>query len=915
MESPVIDFITICDTPYNSDMQDPQAMIVLLQNDLVLIDLLKPGFPAFEIPHPLNLHEAAVTVCCYLADCPSDLVPAFYSAGRAASGNAAQARSELSDRDWPCNGGEWAPASCSYSEIIITGHADGSLKFWDASAGTLQVLYKLKTSKVFERAKTAREDSIGVDPLAIQLISLCPESRKLCVASAGGHVILFKFKKNESTSVTTVLDISNTADFSTEATENSPERESVGRSNTTTEGEKKETLQVKTGSQRKAPGFQSILVCQNAQTTISALTINSSYGLMVYGTESALVLIDIVHKLCLMHISVPAIYGSQELYSRAPRSPKKLDAPNSSQDIPQARSPSIDQNQSGTEYAEEALVSLMATPPNQEETGDFAPGTPEPIQGRRRSVAWKAFNLKRQLSRVDVKIKNTFSASQQTSQKRGSIFYYNSSPEEDEETTTGRTILSDTDEEGDVVRSATESNDASSGLRKTALRPDNLPLSTEGRKHCGFDIKRDDRFLSVPNMKYKSDAKNLQTHDGDSKQIQPSFAEHFMRRLSRVDKMDSSFSRSRSSSMSSLENMSTESVQCLAFCDCYLRKDSLTPTLWVGTSIGSVFTICLTIPDMENRRTQQASATIAGGGPFRLNGGITTISFLDYTGALIVPPSEPWRDEGKERRDKTPTRASRMSPTLASDTLVFNTEQFVILVSEKQARVVSLPSQTCTYRTQIADGEFVVKAEVIVLRDLPCLISYLSSGHLTAHSLPSLRPLIDIDFLPLSELRIAKTFCFSNRGHGLYLTSPSELQKFTVCAEFCTQLPEMMCELFVATDMPEPPKESFFKGLFGGGPRPLDREELFGESSGKANRSVARVIQPGNSSTAIQDLGQRATSASSEVNRAHQLMMERGDKLSQLEDRAERMHNQAQDFSSSAHNLMLKYKDKKWYHL
>lgn len=64
------------------DMQDPQAMIVLLQNDLVLIDLLKPGFPAFEIPHPLNLHEAAVTVCCYLADCPSDLVPAFYSAGK-----------------------------------------------------------------------------------------------------------------------------------------------------------------------------------------------------------------------------------------------------------------------------------------------------------------------------------------------------------------------------------------------------------------------------------------------------------------------------------------------------------------------------------------------------------------------------------------------------------------------------------------------------------------------------------------------------------------------------------------------------------------------------------------------------------------------------------------------------------------
>lgn len=37
---------------------------------------------------------------------------------------------------------------------------------------------------------------------------------------------------------------------------------------------------------------------------------------------------------------------------------------------------------------------------------------------------------------------------------------------------------------------------------------------------------------------------------------------------------------------------------------------------------------------------------------------------------------------------------------------------------------------------------------------------------------------------------------------------------------------EMIGELFSPLDMPEPPKESFFKGLFGGGTRNLDREEL-----------------------------------------------------------------------------------------
>ena len=39
-------------------------------------------------------------------------------------------------------------------------------------------------------------------------------------------------------------------------------------------------------------------------------------------------------------------------------------------------------------------------------------------------------------------------------------------------------------------------------------------------------------------------------------------------------------------------------------------------------------------------------------------------------------------------------------------------------------------------------------------------------------------------------------------------------------------LGDLMGELFKPAEMPEPPKEGFFKGLFGGGVRPLDREEL-----------------------------------------------------------------------------------------
>lgn len=44
--------------------------------------------------------------------------------------------------------------------------------------------------------------------------------------------------------------------------------------------------------------------------------------------------------------------------------------------------------------------------------------------------------------------------------------------------------------------------------------------------------------------------------------------------------------------------------------------------------------------------------------------------------------------------------------------------QFVVIASEKQARVVALPSQNCVYRQQIVDTDFVVKAEIVSLKGI-----------------------------------------------------------------------------------------------------------------------------------------------------------------------------------------------------
>ncbi|XP_071570423.1 syntaxin-binding protein 5 isoform X1 [Temnothorax nylanderi] len=1035
MEHNVVDFITLCDSPWTSDFQDPYAVVVLLQNDLVVIDLLTTGFPCFENPYPMDIHESPVTCCAYFADCPSDLVPAFYSVG-----SKSQKKTGFSEKEWPISGGEWSSSSSSYNEIILTGHADGSIKFWDASAGTLQVLYKLKTAKLFEKTKTRSIDS-EEDPLAIQLIFLCPESRKLAIAGSGKHVVLFKFKKVESMSEVVTLEICLSVEPGREG-DNSPDRESPATGNIVGNIESKtiefnHPLKVKTGLQKRPAGFQATLICLTTAPpgelpeNITALSLNSSYGLLAYGNESGLVIVDIVQKISLVVLNTSDL-GSGDPYQRVLRSPKRQDELRRENED-KARSPSTDQSQRESAMEFEPVVTRVADsiqqvqqqqqcPRNESQTGNSSdkPSVEETTNESnkagnipngdecQKSQGWKGFSLKRQLSKVDLKIKNTFTPSSVSSQngssssglmqvpqcqqiggdtgsQKSSTFYCNVneaastsrslSPVESvdsesslspESQSPGRESPQTDDRKQDIqeARSPTETENEKTimsndniGIKTEAVRPMNLSLPEHELKPPRLkyiakikQAKREGRLLSVPNLKFSKNEPtvcDLRCEESTSERAtSESFTGNLIRRFSRVDKFDGSFQRSRSSSMSSLENITTETISCLTFADSYTKKNDTSgmPTLWIGTSLGSVQTVIFNTPAHSERHAHPVVVSTCNGSTFKLKGCILSMSFLDCNGALIPYSYESWKDESTDGKERNKSQGkctnSRMSPS--TNTQVggdnFEDRQFVALVSEKQARVVALPSQNCVYRQQLAETHIVIKAEVTTLKDNVCLVCYVSNGHITTYSLPSLRPLIDVDFLPLIDLsfqttkhgivdpmltiwghqlfvngdtdQIAKTLCFSNRGHGLYLSSPMEIQKFSVSSEFCGELTEMMGDLFIGHDMPEPPKESFFKGLFGGGSRNLDREELFGESSGRASRTVAKHIPGPNEA-----MRERVSCATGEVNMAHQMVVERGEKLSQLEDRTARMMSEAENFATGAHGLMLKYKDKKWYQL
>ncbi|XP_071405470.1 syntaxin-binding protein 5 isoform X6 [Pithys albifrons albifrons] len=757
MDYSIVDFLTLCETPYPNDFQEPYAVVVLLEKDLVLIDLAQNGYPIFENPYPLTIHESPVTCCEYFADCPVDLIPALYSVG------ARQKRQGYSKKEWPISGGNWGLITQSYPEIIITGHADGSIKFWDASAITLQVLYKLKTAKVFEKSRNKDDrpntDIVDEDPYAIQIISWCPESRMLCIAGVSAHVIIYRFSKQEvTTEVIPMLEVRLLYEINDVET---PDGEQVPPSSTPGTGSNPQSivpqshpstsssssdglrdnvpcLKVKNSPLKQSPGYQIELVIQLVWVSgeppqqITSLAVNSAYGLVVFGNCNGIAMVDYLQKTVLLNLGTIELYGSNDPYRREPRSPRKTRQPSGA-----------------------GLCDIN---------------------------------------------------------------------------------------EGTVV----------------------------------------------PEDRCKSPTSDVK---------------------------DNSFSRSRSSSVTSIDKESREAISALHFCETFTRKadTSPSPCLWVGTTLGTVLVIVLNLPPGGEQRLLQPVIVSPSGTILRLKGAILRMAFLDTTGSLVPPAHEPWREhnvpEDKDEKEKTKKRRPvSVSPSSSQE---ISENQYAVICSEKQAKVISLPSQNCIYKQNITETSFVLRGDIVSLNNSICLACFCANGHIMTFSLPSLRPLLDVYYLPLTNMRIARTFCFTNNGQALYLVSPTEIQRLTYSQETCENLQEMLGELFTPVETPEAPNRGFFKGLFGGGAQSLDREELFGESaSGKASRSLAQHIPgPGG----IEGVKGAASGVVGELARARLALDERGQKLGELEEKTAAMLYSADSFSKHAHEMMLKYKDKKWY--
>ncbi|XP_069058811.1 syntaxin-binding protein 5-like isoform X5 [Pleurodeles waltl] len=810
MDHPIVDFITLCETPYPNEFQEPYAVAVLLEKDLIVVDLTQSNFPIFENPYSMDIHESPVTCTEYFADCPPDLIPALYSVG------AKHKKQGYSNKEWPITGGTWNLGTQTYPEIIITGHADGSIKFWDASAITLQMLYKLKTSKVFEKLKPGdgkqTAEIVEEDPFAIQMISWCPESRIFCVAGVSAYVIIYRFSRQEVTTEIVSLELrllyevediltpepDTVSPFTDPSSQNLPLKNQnlSGSANTVScEGLMKDSipcLNVKSRPVRMPPGYQADLVVQlvwvdgEPPQQITSLAVSSAYGLVAFGNCNGLAVVDFIQKTALLSMGTIDLYGSSDPYQRQPRSPRK------------------------SKQFTAGLTELSDSPISLELERCKSP-TSDHVNGHCTSPTSQTCSSSKRISSAD-------------------------------------------------------------GTKANRRGPGRPPFRKAQSAAC--------MEISLP--------------------------------VTTEESRENSFSRSRSSSVSSIDKESKEAITALYFMESFARKNDAvaSPCLWVGTSLGMVLIITLNIPTTEELRQSEPVMVSPSGTVLMLKGAVLAFSFLDCVGGLIHPPYEVWRDpncadEGEKTRKR---KLVTFSPSSSQD---MGDNQFAIVCSEKQAKVFSLPSQTCLYVHNITETSFILRADVVIMCNCVCLACFCANGHIMTMSLPSLRPMLDVNYLPLTDMRIARTFCFTNGGQAMYLNSPTEIQRITFSAEMCDSLQDMLGDLFSPVETPEAQNRGFLKGLFGGSGQTLDREELFGEAAaGKASRSLAQHIPgPGG----FEGVKGAAVGVMGDLARTRIALDERGQRLGELEEKTTGMMYSAEAFSKHAHELMLKYKDKKWY--
>uniref|UniRef100_A0A674N5U4 LLGL scribble cell polarity complex component 2 n=1 Tax=Takifugu rubripes TaxID=31033 RepID=A0A674N5U4_TAKRU len=288
--SRIIDFFVIRDGPQHKEHDD--ALVVLVEEELVVIDLQTDGWPVIQTPYLVPLHSSAITCSHHVSAIPLKLWERVTAAG-------SLQKTHYSKKPWPITGGQNLAPDPPQRDLLLTGHEDGTVRFWDASGVCLNPMYKLSTAGVFHTdadpndnmnsgsegewppfRKVGCFDPYSDDPrLGIQKIHLCKYSGYLTVAGTAGQILVLELNDEaaEQTVEAKIVDLLQ------------------GQEGFRWKGHTR--LDMREEPVLSPPGFQPFCLVQcQPPAVVTALTLHSEWKLVAFGTSHGFGLFDYQQK-------------------------------------------------------------------------------------------------------------------------------------------------------------------------------------------------------------------------------------------------------------------------------------------------------------------------------------------------------------------------------------------------------------------------------------------------------------------------------------------------------------------------------------------------------------------------------------------------------------------------------------------
>ena len=266
----------------------PECLMVLSEEELVCVDLMTQGWPSLACPYMQSIHSSAITAISQVNSVTRDLVTRLEEL----RGLAAE-----SDK-WPVQGGSYVEGDAAEETIVITGHEDGSVKFWLSKNNLMTHLTTFDTKQFFKNEddfdddfereqddddeeewppfkKVGQFDPYSDDPrLAVKKVMFCGTSGVLVVGGTAGQVVVASIMEQGESSTT------------------------VCKAETVTEKEGfvwkgHKALEVKGGSLKLAAGFQPKVVLQvSPPASVTSLCVSHQWGILAAGTAHGVVILD-----------------------------------------------------------------------------------------------------------------------------------------------------------------------------------------------------------------------------------------------------------------------------------------------------------------------------------------------------------------------------------------------------------------------------------------------------------------------------------------------------------------------------------------------------------------------------------------------------------------------------------------------